>query len=88
MTLNCCLELNFFFMWVFFWCDAGETEIVKKIRDMEGIEEGLVVYSVDVLDYHSILEALKGCCALFCCLDSQEGYDVSLVSSIIGIGCS
>ncbi|KAF7154285.1 hypothetical protein RHSIM_Rhsim01G0016100 [Rhododendron simsii] len=56
-----------------------EAEIVKKIRDMEGIEEGLVVYSVDVLDYHSILEALKGCCALFCCLDSQEGYDDKMV---------
>ncbi|XP_058227245.1 cinnamoyl-CoA reductase-like SNL6 isoform X2 [Rhododendron vialii] len=72
------LEIEFS-MWVFFWFDAGEAEIVKKIRDMEGIEEGLVVYSVDVLDYHSILEALKGCCALFCCLDSQEGYDDKMV---------
>ncbi|PSS08211.1 Cinnamoyl-CoA reductase-like [Actinidia chinensis var. chinensis] len=57
----------------------GETEIVKKIRDMEGIEEKLVVSTVDVLDYHSILEAVKGCCALFCCLDSQDGYDDKMV---------
>ncbi|XP_057514188.1 cinnamoyl-CoA reductase-like SNL6 isoform X1 [Actinidia eriantha] len=57
----------------------AETEIVKKIRDMEGIEEKLVVSTVDVLDYHSILEAVKGCCALFCCLDSQDGYDDKIV---------
>ncbi|XP_057514189.1 cinnamoyl-CoA reductase-like SNL6 isoform X2 [Actinidia eriantha] len=57
----------------------NETEIVKKIRDMEGIEEKLVVSTVDVLDYHSILEAVKGCCALFCCLDSQDGYDDKIV---------
>jgi len=37
------------------------------------------VFSVDVLDYHSILVALKGCSALFCCLDgSSDGYDVSI----------
>ncbi|KAH7844190.1 hypothetical protein Vadar_025287 [Vaccinium darrowii] len=58
----------------------GETKIVKKIRDMEGIEKRLVVSVVDVLDYHSILEAVKGCCALFCCLDSQEGYDDKMVN--------
>ncbi|GMP84194.1 hypothetical protein CsSME_00037811 [Camellia sinensis var. sinensis] len=57
----------------------GETEIVKKIRDMETIEERLMVSTVDVLDYHSILEALKGCCALFCCLDCQDGYDDKMV---------
>jgi len=54
---------------------AGETEIQKKIRNMERVE----VFSVDVLDYHSILVALKGCSALFCCLDgSSDGYDVSI----------
>ena len=56
---------------------AGETDIVKKIRDLEREKERLVVFAVDVLDYHSILEALKGCVSLFCCLDSQDGYDVS-----------
>jgi hypothetical protein len=54
---------------------AGETEIQKKIRNMERVE----VFSVDVLDYHSILVALKGCSALFCCLDgSSDGYDVNI----------
>ncbi|CAL5328346.1 unnamed protein product [Camellia sinensis] len=57
----------------------GETEVVKKIRDMETIEERLMVSTVDVLDYHSILEALKGCFALFCCLDCQDGYDDKMV---------
>ncbi|KAL6973767.1 cinnamoyl-CoA reductase, partial [Sarracenia purpurea var. burkii] len=56
-----------------------ETEIVEKIRDMEGMEERLVVSTVDVLDYHSILAAVKGCCALFCCLDSQDGYDDKMI---------
>ncbi|XP_031285010.1 cinnamoyl-CoA reductase-like SNL6 [Pistacia vera] len=34
---------------------------------------------VDVLDYHSILVALKDCCALFCSLDGPDEYDDSLV---------
>lgn len=58
--------------------DQSQTEIEKKIREMEKMEERLVVFSVDVLDYHSILVALKGCSALFCCLDSSDGYDVSV----------
>lgn len=58
-----------------FSLSAGEREIVQKIRDMEVIEERLAVYSVEVLDYRSILEALKGCAAVFCCLDSSDGYD-------------
>ncbi|RVW84730.1 Cinnamoyl-CoA reductase-like SNL6 [Vitis vinifera] len=53
---------------------AGETEIVKKIREMKKVEERLLVFTVDVLDYHSIIVALKGCCALFCCLDDSDGY--------------
>lgn len=57
----------------------GETEIVKKISDMERVEERLVVFPVDVLDYHSILVALKGCCALICSLDSSDGYDDKVV---------
>ena len=44
---------------------------------MEKVEERLEVFVVDVLDYHSILLALKGCSAMFCCLDSSDGYDVS-----------
>ncbi|KAF2310358.1 hypothetical protein GH714_007971 [Hevea brasiliensis] len=57
----------------------GETEIEKKIRDMEKEEERLVVFDVDVLDYQSILFALKGCSALFCCLDSPDGYEDGVV---------
>ncbi|XP_031388174.1 cinnamoyl-CoA reductase-like SNL6 [Punica granatum] len=53
----------------------GDGEILKNIREMEKAEERLEVSSVDVLDYHSILLALRGCSALFCCLDSPDGYD-------------
>lgn len=43
---------------------------------MEKEEERLVVFCVDVLDYHSIVLALQGCSAMLCCLDSPEGYEV------------
>jgi hypothetical protein len=63
---------------------AGETEIQKIIRNMERVEERLEVFSVDVLDYHSILVALKGCSALFCCLDGlSDGHDVSIYIYIL-----
>ncbi|XP_059461284.1 cinnamoyl-CoA reductase-like SNL6 [Corylus avellana] len=57
----------------------GETEIQMKIRNMERVEERLEVFSADVLDYHSILVALKGCSALFCCLGGSDGYDDKIV---------
>ncbi|KAJ8750785.1 hypothetical protein K2173_015966 [Erythroxylum novogranatense] len=57
----------------------GEAEIQKKIREMEKEEEKVVVFGVDILDYQSILVALKGCSALFCCLDSPDGYDDVMV---------
>ncbi|KAL5538876.1 hypothetical protein UlMin_044192 [Ulmus minor] len=57
----------------------GGTEIEKKIREMEKIEEKLSVFAVDILDYHSILLASKGCSSLFCCLDCPDGYDEKLV---------
>lgn len=47
---------------------------------MEKVEERLVVFTVDVLDYRSITVALKGCCALFCCLDDSDGYGYDDVS--------
>ncbi|CAH8355695.1 unnamed protein product [Eruca vesicaria subsp. sativa] len=53
----------------------GDSEIEETIREMEAKEERLVVYDVDVLDYQSILVSLKTCKAVFCCLDSPEGYD-------------
>ncbi|KAE8668659.1 hypothetical protein F3Y22_tig00112289pilonHSYRG00144 [Hibiscus syriacus] len=58
---------------------GSETEIEKKIKEMESVEDRLSVFSVDILDYHSILVALKGCSALFCCLDSPDSYDDSIV---------
>ncbi|GLT49609.1 hypothetical protein SLA2020_231560 [Shorea laevis] len=55
---------------------GGESEVEKKIKEMETDVEGkLGVFTVDILDYHSILVALKGCSALFCCLDSSDEYD-------------
>ncbi|KAJ7955706.1 Cinnamoyl-CoA reductase-like [Quillaja saponaria] len=57
----------------------GELEIEKKIKDLERMEERLVVFSVDILDYHSILVALKGCSALFCCFDCPDEYDEQVV---------
>ncbi|GAB2291523.1 hypothetical protein Dimus_025776 [Dionaea muscipula] len=60
----------------------GEKEILKEIREMEKVEEGLQVFEVDVLDYHSILAAIKGCSGLFCSLDSSsQGYDDTGVES-------
>ncbi|XWS27256.1 hypothetical protein CRYUN_Cryun26dG0099200 [Craigia yunnanensis] len=58
---------------------GSETEIEKKIKEMERVEERLAVFTVDILDYHSILVALKGCSALFCCLDSPDGYNDIIV---------
>ncbi|KAF5725900.1 hypothetical protein HS088_TW23G00632 [Tripterygium wilfordii] len=57
----------------------GDTDLVKKMREMENVEEGLVMFGVDCLDYQSILTALKGCSAVFCCLDSLDGYDEKMV---------
>ncbi|KAK3007025.1 hypothetical protein RJ639_016923 [Escallonia herrerae] len=59
--------------------ENGETDIVKKVRDLERTEKRLMVFSADVLDYHSILEALEGCCALFCCLDNPDVNDDKMV---------
>ncbi|KAL0345967.1 UNVERIFIED_CONTAM: putative anthocyanidin reductase [Sesamum radiatum] len=60
----------------------GEKEIVKKIAGLERTEKGrLTMFTVDILDYHSILEALRLCCGLFCCLDSPDKYDGKMVDS-------
>ncbi|KAE8687151.1 cinnamoyl-CoA reductase 1-like isoform X2 [Hibiscus syriacus] len=45
---------------------------------MESVEKKLSVFSVDILDYHTILVALR-CSALFCCLESPDSYDNSIV---------
>ncbi|KAL2502405.1 NAD(P)-binding Rossmann-fold superfamily protein [Forsythia ovata] len=52
---------------------------MKKITDLLKRENRLTIFTVDMLDYHSILEAMKGCCALFCCLDSPYEYDDKMV---------
>ncbi|XP_039019139.1 cinnamoyl-CoA reductase 1-like [Hibiscus syriacus] len=57
---------------------GSETEIEKKIKEMESVEKKLSVFSVDILDYHTILVALR-CSALFCCLESPDSYDNSIV---------
>ncbi|CDP02864.1 unnamed protein product [Coffea canephora] len=55
--------------------NSGDEVVMKKIVELEKTEERLTAFTVDVLDYHSVLEALKGCCAMFCCLDIADGYD-------------
>ncbi|PIN02603.1 Flavonol reductase/cinnamoyl-CoA reductase [Handroanthus impetiginosus] len=57
----------------------GEKEMMKKITSLERTQKGLMIFMVDILDYNSILEALKGCCGLFCCLDSPDKYDAKMV---------
>ncbi|KAJ0030148.1 hypothetical protein Pint_14296 [Pistacia integerrima] len=57
----------------------GEKEIQNEIKEMEKVNEKLFLFEVDVLDYHSILVALKDCCALFCSLDGPDEYDDLLV---------
>ncbi|KAJ8639387.1 hypothetical protein MRB53_016081 [Persea americana] len=50
---------------------------MKNIKEMGELEKRLELFVVDILDYQCILGALKGCSALFCCLDSLDGYDKS-----------
>ncbi|XXG44073.1 hypothetical protein AAC387_Pa01g3963 [Persea americana] len=69
--------LNFLF--VFLGLDAGETEIMTNIKEMGELEKRLELFVVDILHYQSIIGALKGCSALFCCLDSLDGYDENMV---------
>ena len=64
-------------LFVFLGLDAGETEIMTNIKEMGELEKRLELFVVDILHYQSIIGALKGCSALFCCLDSLDGYDVS-----------
>lgn len=54
----------------------GEKEIMKKIKELQRrVKERLVIYSVDVLSYRSIVEALRGCSGLFLSLENPDGYD-------------
>ncbi|XP_022931207.1 cinnamoyl-CoA reductase-like SNL6 isoform X2 [Cucurbita moschata] len=58
---------------------TGNPEIEKTIREMGKVENGLVVLPVDIMDYQSILVALKGCSGLFCCMDTPHVYDEKMV---------
>jgi len=54
---------------------AGEVESVRKLHG-----DRLQIFYADVLDYHSITDALKGCAGLFYTFEhpqSAAGYDVS-----------
>lgn len=59
--------------------NTGKPEIEKTIREMCKVENGLMVFSVDIMDYQSILVALKGCSGLFCCMDTHHVYDEKMV---------
>lgn len=60
-----------------------ESEGVRRLIEMKTTNEGLRIFAADVLDYHSIAEALKGCSGLFCAFDqsTQNGstYDERMV---------
>ncbi|XP_023515814.1 cinnamoyl-CoA reductase-like SNL6 [Cucurbita pepo subsp. pepo] len=58
---------------------TGNPEIEKTIREMGEVVKGLVVFPVDIMDYHSVLVALKGCSGLFCCMDTPHVYDEKMV---------
>ena len=39
-----------------------------------------MVFTADVLDYHSTTVSLKGCCAFLCCLYDSDGFGYDDVS--------
>ncbi|KAL2481079.1 NAD(P)-binding Rossmann-fold superfamily protein [Abeliophyllum distichum] len=59
----------------------GEKEIVKKITDLLKRENRLTIFTVDMLDYHSILEAMKGCCALDKMVDMEVRGAINVVEA-------
>lgn len=62
-----------------------ESERVRRLIEMEKTNEGLRIFAADVLDYHSITEALRGCSGLFYAFDqsTQNGsaYDERMVET-------
>ncbi|XP_047323646.1 cinnamoyl-CoA reductase-like SNL6 [Impatiens glandulifera] len=64
----------------------GESELIRRINEMGKTDKRVTVLIVDVLDYHTITDALKGCSALFCCLDSPDGYAVDEVVDLEVMG--
>ncbi|XP_057853819.2 cinnamoyl-CoA reductase-like SNL6 isoform X2 [Cryptomeria japonica] len=61
---------------------GGESETARKLIEMGRGNEGLKLFAADVLDYHSIVDALEGCCGLFYAFDqiqNASGYDERMV---------
>lgn len=55
----------------------GEKEIMREIKELQRrVKKRLVIYSVNVLSYRSIVEALRGCSGLFLSLENPDGYDL------------
>ncbi|KAH9314645.1 hypothetical protein KI387_023272, partial [Taxus chinensis] len=67
---------------------AGESETARKLIEMRSANEGLKIFAADVLDYHSITDALKGCCGLFYAFDQSQnaaGYNCVLNRCLLGL---
>uniref|UniRef100_A0A0D6R644 NAD-dependent epimerase/dehydratase domain-containing protein n=1 Tax=Araucaria cunninghamii TaxID=56994 RepID=A0A0D6R644_ARACU len=61
---------------------AEESETARRLIEMGRANEGLKLFAADVLDYHSITDALKGCSGLFYAFDQPQnaaGYDERMV---------
>lgn len=59
----------------------GEVKGLEGLSDDDG-KERLKIFDCDVFDYHSILDVLKGCSALFYNFElpfDQPVYDVSFI---------
>eukprot|EP01018_Ginkgo_biloba_P014679 Gb_01297 [translate_table: standard] len=61
---------------------ATESETARKLQEMGRANEGVKIFAADVLDYHSIIDALQGCSGIFYTFDQSEnsdGYDERMV---------
>lgn len=68
-----------------FGCTTGELEGISAAAAAAGDnKKRLRVFQSDPLDYHSIMDAIKGCCGLFYSFETpshQPNYDVKLPHS-------
>lgn len=49
-----------------------ESERVRRLMEMGRTNKGLRIFAADLLDYHSITEALRGCSGLFYAFDQPD----------------
>lgn len=66
---------------MFLLVTGGESQTSRKLIEMARANEGLRIFAADVLDYHSIIDALEGCSGLFYAFDQIQNaaeYDVRL----------